>query len=122
MIEILSVVLNAVLGGGLIVSLVTLRSVRKAAAESKKAELENAEQAARIVMESIAEPIRKELKHVSSELSRFRRAVEKGYTCKYHVNCPILAELQREESGNYRGYDEGRGVRDYPRHGGNGSS
>ena len=47
MIEILSVVLNAVLGGGLIVSLVTLRSVRrKAAAESKKAELENAEQPA----------------------------------------------------------------------------
>ena len=123
MIEILSVVLNAVLGGGLIVSLVTLRSVRrKAAAESKKAELENAEQAARIVMESIAEPIRKELKHVSSELSRFRRAVEKGYTCKYHIDCPILSELQREEAGNYRGYDEGRGIRDYPRHDRDGSS
>ena len=43
---------------------------RKAAAESKKAELENAEQTARIVMKSIAEPIRKELKHVRSERSR----------------------------------------------------
>jgi hypothetical protein len=101
LLEIISLVLNALLGGGLIVTVVTLKSARKKAnEEAKSAALTNMENAADILMESIVEPLRQDLKTNTNEVRKLRKAIEKGYECEYHVACPILHELQREEDNN----------------------
>lgn len=74
-----SEILNYILGGGLLASLVgivTLRAtVRKANAEAEKAKAEaetvridNAERATRILIENIVEPLKKELSETREEL------------------------------------------------------
>lgn len=74
-----SEILNFILGGGLLASLVgivTLRAtVRKANAEAEKAKAEaetvridNAERATRILIENIVEPLKKELSETREEL------------------------------------------------------
>lgn len=82
-----SVILNYVLGGGLlaaVVSIVTLRAtIRKAEAEAEKAKAEaetvridNAEHATRILMENIIEPLKKELNETREVLRETRQELE----------------------------------------------
>lgn len=80
--ELISLVLNAVLGGGLLVTLFTLRSTRKKASEEAKAsELDNVQDAIAIWRET-AETLQKELEQsrerhqsVQKEIESLRRAV-----------------------------------------------
>ena len=75
----LSEILNLVLGGGLlaaVIGLLTLKAtVRKANAEAEKARAEaetvridNTEQATRILIDNIVEPLKKELNETREEL------------------------------------------------------
>lgn len=130
----LSEFLNVVLGGSLvatIVSIVTIRSaLEKARAEAKKALAEadkaraetdtvritNTEQATRVLIENIVEPLkqelnetRKEIGALKRELARFRKAVDSANRCRYSTDCVVL-KLLREQPKDYNGFKPGAGV------------
>ena len=108
----ISEVLNVVLGGGLVATIVaisTLRdTIRKAKAESMKAEadaetvrMDNAEHATRILVENIVKPLREELNETrryleasKREMARLRKAIDTANSCKHHDDCPVLVGLR----------------------------
>ena len=114
-------ILNYVLGGGLLaalISIVTLKAtIRKAEAEAEKAKAEaetvridNAEHATRILIENIVEPLKKELNETREleatkkdlgatkrEIARFRKVVEAAKSCKYSDDCLVLYKLRSTE-------------------------
>jgi len=116
----LSEILNLALGGGLlasIVGIITLKAtVKKAHAEADKAHAEadtvkitNTEQATRILMENIVEPLkqdldetRKDLNSTKREMARLRKAIDDANSCKYSDDCPVLRRMriQPKERGN----------------------
>ena len=107
-----SEILNVIFGTGLLATIVGLLSIRselkKARAEAEKAMAEadtvkitNTENATRILIENIVEPLREELdatrrdlNATKREMARFRKAVEAIPLCPYHAGCPVLDELQ----------------------------
>lgn len=107
-----SEILNVIFGTGLVATIVGLLSIRselkKARAEAEKAMAEadtvkitNTENATRILIENIVEPLREELdatrrdlNATKREMARFRKAVEAIPLCPYHAGCPVLDELQ----------------------------
>ena len=115
----LSEILNLVLGGGLlaaVIGLLTLKAtVRKANAEAEKARAEaetvridNTEQATRILIDNIVEPLKKELNETreelratkkefgstKSEMARLRKAIGAAGNCKHSGDCPVLFRLR----------------------------
>ena len=123
----MSEVLNWVLGGGLvaaIVGIVTLRATLrranadadKAKAESERVRIDNTEQATRILMNNIVEPLtkelhetRKDLRSTKREMARLRKAVDEANRCKHHYECPVLDGLRQQEApiGGPRGVEAG---------------
>lgn len=112
-----SEILNIILGGGLVgtvVAIVTLKAtVKKAKAEAMKAEaaaesmrIDNAESATRILMDNIVEPLKKELSATRREMVRLRKALDGANDCEHRAGCPVLHELREfpkpdgDESGN----------------------
>lgn len=107
-----SEMLNVLLGGslvGAIVSVVTIRSaLKKARAEADRAmadaetvRITNTEQATRVLVENIVEPLkqelhetRKDLGKTNRELVRLRKAIERIQRCPYRAECPVLDGLQ----------------------------
>lgn len=112
----LSEVLNWVLGGGLVTALVGIVSLRatlrkanadadKAKAESERVRIDNTEQATRILMNNIVEPLtkelnatRKDLQSTKREMARLRKAVNDANRCKHHDECPVLDGLRQQEA------------------------
>ena len=93
--ELISLILNLLFGGGLLVTIVTLRSERKKAmAKAKDAELDTIEKATKILMDSIVTPLRKELADVRNEITRLRKAINKANTCSFSAVCPVRKQLQ----------------------------
>lgn len=117
-----SEILNILLGGGvitLIVSVITLKAtVRKANAEAEKAKAEaetvritNTENATRILVENIVNPLKDELRATRDELqatkkemastkremSRLRKAVESATGSPHSSGCPVLRELRESQ-------------------------
>ena len=108
----LSQILNVILGGslvGAIISIVTIRSaLKKARAEAEKAlaesdtvKITNTEQATRILVENIVNPLveelnetRKELGSLKREVARFRKAVDSANSCRYNDDCPVLERMR----------------------------
>ena len=136
----ISEVLNVLLGGGLVATIVaicTLRTtIRKAKAESMKAEadaetvrMDNAEHATRILVENIVKPLKEELNETrryleasKREMARLRKAIDTANSCKHHDDCPVLVGLRdkpKSERGNggkretsIRGHPPERGASD----------
>ena len=99
MIEVINIALNALLGGGLIVTLVTLKSAReKASAEAIKLRLDNTEQATQILIENIVEPLKKEMNGIRKDITRLRKAIEKANGCRHSDDCPVIHELRKQET------------------------
>lgn len=108
----LSEILNVILGGSLVgalISIVTIRSaLKKARAEAEKAlaesdtvKITNTEQATRILVENIVNPLkeelnetRKELGSLKREVARFRKAVDSANSCRYNDDCPVLERMR----------------------------
>lgn len=108
----LSEILNVVLGGslvGAVISIVTIRSAlkkaradaEKALAESDTVKITNTDQATRILIENIVEPLkqelyetRKELCSLKREVARFRKAVDSANSCRYSDDCPVLERMR----------------------------
>lgn len=107
-----SVILNWILGGGLItaiISIITLKAtVREANAKAEKAmaeaqalRIDNVEHATRILMENIVKPLTeqlnatiKSLQSVQREVARLRKALSVANSCKHSDNCPVLYKLR----------------------------
>lgn len=108
----LSQILNVLLGGslvGAIISIVTIRSaLKKARAEAEKAlaesdtvKITNTEQATRILVENIVNPLveelnetRKEIGSIKREVARLRKAIDGANSCRYNADCPVLERLR----------------------------
>lgn len=108
----LSEILNLVLGGGLlaaVIGLLTLKAtVRKANAEAETVRIDNTEQATRILIDNIVEPLKKELNETREELratkkefgstkremARLRKAIGDAGNCKHSGDCPVLFRLR----------------------------
>ena len=119
----LSEIFNIVLGGGLLASVagfLTLRAtVRKANAEAEAVRIDNTEQATRILVDNIMEPLkdelnatRKDLQATKREMARLRKAIDRANSCRHHDDCPVLRgmrEQPRDDAGSGTdGTDGGR--------------
>lgn len=130
----LSEIINIVLGGGLvatIVALLTLRqTVRKASAEAERADaeadtvrIENSEKATRILIDNIVNPLKEELyetrKYLNAakrEMARLRKAIDDANSCRYSDDCPVLDRM-RVEQKKRDSDDDPVGIFDPPRRG-----
>lgn len=137
---VISTILNFILGGGLLttlVSLFTLKSkVRKESAEAMKATAEgesiqitNVNAATKILMGNIVMPLKDELSTTRQKLSevqnefsstkramvRLRKAIEMANSCKYSDNCPVLDKL-RNNPKNKRENESGKSGTDIGQH------
>ena len=110
--EIISLILNFLLGGGLIAAITaiaTLRSsvkeaeakaeqalaeARRMRAEATGTELVNEEKTLQIFKQYIYEPIQKEAVNLRRSIRRLNRAIDKANTCDYTATCPVRRELQ----------------------------
>ena len=115
-------ILNYVLGGGLLATLVGLLTLKssvkraladadhargdaeRACAEAETVHITNAEQATRILIENIVEPLKKELHETrrdlnstKREMARLRKAIDDANRCDYRDDCPVLHRLRREK-------------------------
>lgn len=97
--DVISLVLNLVLGGGLLVTLLTLRSQRKLADEQAKgAELDNDSKASETLMEYVVRPLKSEMTSLRREITRFRNAIERIPECQYSDECPVKESLKQSEN------------------------
>ena len=121
----LSEILNFVLGGSLlatVVGIVTLRAtVRKANAEAEKAKadaetvrIDNAEHATRILVDNIVEPLkdelnatRKDLQATKREMARLRKAIDRANSCRHHDDCPVLNGMREQPKDDAGGDPDG---------------
>ena len=109
-----SAVMNLVLGGGLvatIIAIITLKStVREARAKAEKATAEaETGHATRILIENIVEPLKEELNEnrkalqaTRREMARLRKAIDTANSCRHHDDCPVLygmREYSKEQDG-----------------------
>lgn len=110
--EIVSLVLNFILGGGLIAAvtaIATLRSSVKEAeakaeqalaeakrmhAEAKGTELVNEEKTLQIFKQYVYEPIQKEATALRRSVNRLNRAIDKITECPTAATCPVRRSLQ----------------------------
>lgn len=120
----MSEILTWIFGGSAIAalsSIVTLGAVRKEAqgkaeqahADADAVKITNTENATRILVENIVEPLKQELNETRRELSSFKRevvrlrkAIDAANSCRYHDDCPVLDQLRDEK--NPSGVQESR--------------
>ena len=106
--QIVSLVLNLVLGGTLIVTVATLKAtVKKAEAEAEKAKAEvermrtdNDRSAMTTFQEFIVEPLKTEIKRLNRNINGLQKAIRQANSCPHSDNCPVLDELQRQPDGD----------------------
>ena len=94
--DILRLILEAVMSGTLIVTLVTLRSTRKKASEEARAiEIDNSQKLLSNFQQFIVEPLKKEVNALRKDVRRLNRAVDKGDNERttHHGSCVILSSL-----------------------------
>lgn len=103
--ELAHIIIDALLGGGLLVTLVTLGSTRKKAqADARQAnaaatagEVEGAERLLKAYEQYIIAPIRVELLTIRNEVQNQNKALAQTAKCSHVGSCPVVAEL-REQS------------------------
>ena len=64
----------------------------------KNSELDNVRKANDILVESIVQPLKKEINSLRRDVDKFRKAVEKIPSCSYADNCPVSRQLQKLEA------------------------
>ena len=69
----------------------------------KSSELDNVRKANDILVESIVQPLKKEIKYLRSDVNKFRKAVEQIPSCPMADSCPVSRELQKQEAADEDG-------------------
>lgn len=96
--EIIRLVIESVLGGTLIVTLVTLRSTKKKASEEAKSmEIDNLKKLIDGFNEYIVEPLKKEVNGLRKDVKTLNRAIARIQDCPHAGMCPVRSELQNSE-------------------------
>lgn len=102
--QIVSIVLNFVLSGTLVVTIATLKAtVRKAEAEAEKAKAEvekmkadNEKSVMKTFQEFIVEPLKVEIKRLNRNINGLQKAIKQANSCPHSDDCPVLDELQKQ--------------------------
>lgn len=71
--------------------------VRKQVAEACSKELDNAQKANEMLMDTAAQ-LKKEVDNLRRDVNKLRKAVEKIPSCPYSDNCPVSKQLQCGET------------------------
>ena len=83
-------IITALLSGGVITSLFTLRASRRAAAAAARAaELSNIENSNRILIDSIVKPLQVRIEENEKEIKILRLHMKLIYTCPHLPSCPV---------------------------------
>lgn len=119
-------VMEALLGGSLVVTLLTLRATRrKATAEAASVERDNrskdmdlSERYVNAFNKNIVEPLKEEMELLKRQVSELRGevkelkdAVQKANTCRHADDCPVLRRLQKHQGDLARGGQHVGGTR-----------
>ncbi len=101
-ISIISIILNALLSGGLLLTLLTLKAYRaKVGAESKSAELAADQTALQQFREFVVDPLKREVSALRSDVRKLRRALDRIQDCDFKDRCPVNEYLRKEaDNGN----------------------
>ncbi len=96
MFETISVVMNALLSGGLVVTLVTLKSIKaKANANAKAVEIDNAGKLLENFENFIVKPLKTEVNELRSTIESLQAAIRQIKGCPHADGCPVAEHLQR---------------------------
>lgn len=106
--ETVRLLFEVILGGGWLVSLVTLRATRKKqTAEALNAEMELGKSYVQEFTKNIAEPLKakvndleKAVDGLKRETARLRKAINKTNNCQWVDSCPVIRELQNTETND----------------------
>ena len=94
-----STLLNLLLGGGLVVTLVTLKSIqKKAKEEAESVALDNEKKLSEMIKEYFVEPLKKEITSLRRTVSRLTRAVERIPSCPHSADCPVKDALDETKT------------------------
>lgn len=96
---IISLVLNLLLSGTVIVQVVTIRSLKKKAEEEAKGiALDNEKKLSEMINEYFVEPLKKEITSLRRTVSRLTRAVERIPSCPHSADCPVKDALDETKT------------------------
>lgn len=70
------------------------KEVEKQSSDVKAGELENVRTANSILMETIVEPLRQEIKQLRDEVDRLNQALEQISACRHAHDCPVTRKLR----------------------------
>ena len=94
-----STLLNLLLSGGLVVTLVTLKSIqKKAKEEAESVALDNEKKLSEMIKEYFVEPLKKEITSLRRTVSRLTRAVERIPSCPHSADCPVKDALDETKT------------------------
>ena len=94
-----STLLNLLLSGGLIVTLVTLKSIqKKAKEEAESVALDNEKKLSEMIKEYFVEPLKKEITSLRRTVSRLTRAIDRIPSCPHSADCPVKDSLNETEN------------------------
>lgn len=96
--QIISIVLNSLLGGGLIVTLWTLKETKKKAAEeARQVETTNTDSILETNQKYIVEPLKKEINGLRTTVKGLTKALNRISDCPHSSDCPVRTELQKQQ-------------------------
>ena len=103
MLNLISLILNALLTSGMVVTLFTLRSTRKKAkAEAKSAEIDNAQRLVENFDTFIVKPLKDQVDELKNSVQILQMAIRQIGDCPHRNDCPVadmLDRLQAEPDG-----------------------
>ncbi len=106
--EIITLILNALLSGSLIVTLVTLKATRKKAnananaaeASAERTSLENDRYLSENINSLLVSPLKKEMNALRKVVQKLQKAIDKVSDCPHSDNCPVIHQLQHNQENN----------------------
>lgn len=105
--EVLRIVAEAAVSGGLVVTLVTLKAARKKAeneaeglaADNEQKSMDLAKNYVDEFRANIVEPLQKEVKGLRRDVKNLKNAINKINDCPHSAECPVYGELQKQQQG-----------------------
>ena len=96
MLQIISLILNALLTSGMVVTLATIRSVRKRAkADAASAEIDNARRLVENFDSYIVKPLKDQVDELKTSVQNLQLAIRQISACPHRDSCPVTDMLDR---------------------------